>query len=135
MLAAPLMAGNDLSTMNAATAAILTNREVIAIDQDPLGIEAHRALKLADTEVWVRQLEGGSQAVAVLNRSTEARSVRLDWSVLNLPSYTLLDIRDLWQARDLPQASGSLNVEVKPHAVVLWKVTPARGRKGGRAGA
>lgn len=134
MLAAPLMAGNDLSTMNAATAAILTNREVIAIDQDLLGIEAHRAVKLADTEIWVRQLAGGSQAVAILNRSTEPRSVRLDWSAMNLPSYMLLDIRDLWQARDLPQASGSLNVEVKPHAVMLLRVTPARSRQGARAG-
>ena len=61
--------------------------------------------------------------------------MRLDWSELNLPSFTLLDIRDLWQGRDLPQASGSLNVEVNPHAMVLLKVTPARGRRGGRTGA
>jgi hypothetical protein len=53
---------------------------------------------------------------------------------MNLPSYMLLDIRDLWQARDLPQASGSLNVEVKPHAVMLLRVTPARSRQGARAG-
>jgi alpha-galactosidase len=129
MLAAPLMAGNDLSTMSPQTAAILTNREIIAVDQDELGIEAHRAAKSEDTEIWVRPLAGGSHAVALLNRSAEPRSVRLDWSVLNLPSYLIMDVRDLWAAKDLPPASASLTIDVKPHAVVMLKMTPARNRK------
>ena len=129
MLAAPLMAGNDLSTMSPQTAAILTNREIIAVNQDELGIEAHRAAKSEDTEIWVRPLAGGSHAVALLNRSDEPRSVRLDWSVLNLPSYLLMDVRDLWAAKDLPPISSSLTIDVKPHAVVMLKMTPARNRK------
>jgi alpha-galactosidase len=126
MLAAPLIAGNDLSAMSAATRAILTNREVIAVDQDALGIEARRAVKEADTEIWIRPLVGGSQAAALLNRSAEPRSMRLDWSVLNLPPYVSVDVRDLWRRRDGPQAAGSLTVDVAPHAVVLLKLTPAR---------
>jgi alpha-galactosidase len=126
MLAAPLIAGNDLSTMSEATRKILNNREVIAVDQDTLGIEAQRAVKLADTEIWVRPLAGGSQAVALLNRSAEPRSIRLDWSALNLPSYVTLDVRDLWLGKDQPRATGSLTAEVKPHALVMLKVTPAR---------
>lgn len=129
MLAAPLIAGNDLSTMTEATRKILNNREVIAVDQDALGIEAQRAVKLADTEIWVRPLAGGSQAVALLNRSAEPRSIRLDWSALNLPSYVTLDVRDLWLGKDQPRATGSLTAEVKPHALVMLKVTPARNNR------
>jgi len=129
MLAAPLIAGNDLSTMTEATRTILSNREVIAVDQDALGIEAQRAVKLADTEIWVRPLAGGSQAVALLNRSAEPRSIRLDWSALNLPSYVTLDVRDLWLGKDQLRASGSLTAEVKPHALVMLKLTPARNNR------
>jgi alpha-galactosidase len=129
MLAAPLIAGNDLSTMTEATRKILNNREVIAVDQDALGIEAQRAVKLADTEIWVRPLAGGSQAVALLNRSAEPRSIRLDWSALNLSSYVTLDVRDLWLGKDQPRATGSLTAEVKPHALVMLKVTPARNNR------
>ncbi|MGA2710303.1 MAG: glycoside hydrolase family 27 protein [Steroidobacteraceae bacterium] len=129
MLAAPLIAGNDLSTMTEATRRILNNREVIAVDQDALGIEARRAVKLADTEIWVRPLAGGSQAVALLNRGAEPRSIRLDWSALNLPSYVTLDVRDLWLGKDQPRATGSLTAEVKPHALVMLKVTPARNNR------
>src|ERR1022692_2597124 len=129
MLAAPLIAGNDLSTMTEATRKILNNREVIAVDQDALGIEAQRAVKLADTEIWGRPLAGGSQAVALLNRSAEPRSIRLDWSALNLSSYVTLDVRDLWLGKDQPRATGSLTAEVKPHALVMLKVTPARNNR------
>jgi alpha-galactosidase len=126
MLAAPLIAGNDLSTMSTATAAILTNREVIAVDQDALGIEGRRAVKSADTEIWVRPLVGGSQAVVLLNRSAEPRTIRLDWSALSLPDYLTVDVRDLWAGKDEPHATGSLSADVAPHAVVMLKVTPAR---------
>jgi len=129
MLAAPLIAGNDLSTMSAATTAILTNREIIAVDQDSLGIEGRRAVRLADTEIWVRPLVGGSQAVVLLNRSAGPRTIRLDWSALNLPAYVPLDVRDLWLGKDRPQATGSLTAEVAPHAVLMLKVTPARSGK------
>ena len=129
MLAAPLIAGNDLSTMSAVTTAILTNREVIAVDQDALGIEGHRAVAGGDTEIWVRPLAGGSQAVALLNRGAERRRIRLEWSALNLPAYVPLEVRDLWLGRSLPRATASLTAEVAPHAVLMLKVTPARGGK------
>ena len=129
MLAAPLIAGNDLSTMSTMTAAILTNREVIAVDQDALGIEGRRAVKSADTEIWVKPLLGGSQAVVLLNRSAEPRTIRLDWSALHLPAYVTIDVRNLWSGTDGPHATGSLAADVAPHAVVMLKVTPARSSK------
>jgi alpha-galactosidase len=127
ILAAPLIAGNDLRAMSAATAAILTNREVIAVDQDPLGVEGRRAAKTADTDIWARPLSGGSVAVVLLNRSAEIRSVRLDWSALNLPRDLAMEVSDLWTGEQGPRTSRSMTAEVRPHAVVMWKLTPARG--------
>jgi alpha-galactosidase len=129
ILAAPLMAGNDLTAMRPAVAAILTNREVIAVDQDALGIEGRRTVKLGDTEIWVRPLADGSQAVVLLNRSALRHSIRLDWSVLHLPSYVTMDVRDLWLHQDKPKATASLSAEVAPHAVILLKLAIARDSK------
>jgi alpha-galactosidase len=129
LLAAPLMAGNDLTTMSPAVRAILTNHEVIAVDQDVLGLEGRRAVKFGDTEIWVRLLADGSQAVVLLNRSAERRSIRLDWAALHLPSYVTMDVRDLWLHQDRPKATGSLTVEVASHAVVFLKIAIARNGK------
>jgi alpha-galactosidase len=126
MLAAPLISGNDLSTMSAETTAILTNREIIAVDQDPLGIQGRRAVKQGDAEVWVRPLAGGSQAVLLLNRGAERRSIVASWDTLRWPSYLQADVRDLWQHKNLERASGSIAMEVAPHAAVILKITPAR---------
>jgi alpha-galactosidase len=126
MLAAPLISGNDLSTMSAETTAILTNREIIAVDQDPLGIQGRRAVKQGDAEVWVRPLAGGSQAVLLLNRGAERRSIVASWDTLRWPSYLQADVRDLWRQRNLERASGSIAIKVAPHAAVILKVTPAR---------
>ncbi len=70
MLALPLIAGNDLSAMTEETKAILLNKEVIAVDQDALGVQASRMVKDGDGEVWVRPLKGSGRAVALLNRGT-----------------------------------------------------------------
>jgi alpha-galactosidase len=129
ILAAPLIAGNDLRRMSAATRAILTNREVIAVDQDPLGIEGHRAWKDGDAEIWVKPLQGGSEAVVLLNRGEQPLRIRLDWSQLGLPSYLPLEIRDLWQHRDLAVARRSLSLLVPPTAVRMLRETPARPRR------
>lgn len=125
ILAAPLIAGNDLRQMSAATRATLTNREVIAVDQDALGIEGRRVWKDGDAEIWVRPLTGGRQAIVLLNRGARPQSIRLDWSVLNLPAYLPLRFRDLWQHEDLPIAKGSLTLPVPPTSVRMLMETPA----------
>jgi len=125
ILAAPLIAGNDLRQMSAATRATLTNREVIAVDQDALGIEGRRVWKDGDAEIWVRPLTGGRQAIVLLNRGARPQSIRLDWSVLNLPGYLPLRLRDLWQHEDLPIAKGSLTLPVPPTSVRMLRETPA----------
>jgi alpha-galactosidase len=125
ILAAPLISGNDLATMSADTTAILTNRDVIAVDQDPLGVEGRRAARQGDIEIWVKPLAGGSQAVLLLNRGTERRAIAADWDTLRLPTYLLADVRDLSQQKTLKRTAGSISVDVAPHAAVLLKVTPA----------
>jgi alpha-galactosidase len=124
MFAAPLMAGNDLATMNAATKAILMNKEVIAVDQDPLGIAASRVWKDGDAEVWVRPLKGGGRAVALFNRGKQARKIAATWEQLQYPAALSATVRDLWQHKDLASAKGRVSAEVGAHAVVMLTIKP-----------
>src|SRR6266446_883617 len=82
--AAPLLAGNDLRSMSPDTLAILANRGVIAIDQDPLGRQGHRVRADESTEVWERPLASGAHAVGLFNRGTSPAHVEVRWSELGL---------------------------------------------------
>jgi alpha-galactosidase len=124
ILAAPLIAGNDMSTMNPATRAILTNREVIAIDQDPLGDQGRRVAKRAGQEVWARNLKGGSRAVVLLNRAEQPQTVTVDWESLGYPAGLSARIRDLWTGADLPKARGQFAAPVASHGVVMILIRP-----------
>ncbi|RDD82410.1 glycoside hydrolase family 27 protein [Dyella tabacisoli] len=122
VLAAPLMAGNDLAAMTPDIKAILTNKEVIAIDQDPLGVEASRVAKQGDYEVWARPLKGGGRAIVLLNRSSASHTITATWNDLHLPSSLSLKVRDLWAHKDLPGAKGSFSAEVPSHGVVMVRL-------------
>jgi alpha-galactosidase len=124
MLAAPLIAGNDLSDMSAATRAILLNKEIIAIDQDALGIQAHRAAKIGDAEVWVRPVRGGGRAVALLNRGTAPIPIAVTWQQLDYPDQLHARLRDVWTAEDLGTAKARYSTLVPAHSVVVLKVQP-----------
>jgi alpha-galactosidase len=124
MLAAPLIAGNDLSDMSAATRAILLNGEIIAIDQDALGIQAHRAAKTGDAEVWVRPLSGGGRAVALLNRGSTATSIAVTWQELDYPTRLTARLRDVWKAKELGRVSSAYSTVVPPHSAAVLKVQP-----------
>ena len=124
MLAAPLMAGNDLSNMSAATRETLLNKEIIAVDQDALGIQAHRAASSGEAEVWVRPLVGGGRAVALLNRGTAATPITVTWQELDYPDHLLVRVRDLWQGREVGKAKAGYSATVGPHEVVVLKIQP-----------
>lgn len=126
ILAAPLIAGNDLAHMSAATRAILTNRGVIAVDQDRLGIEGRPVYRHGNAEIWARPLAGGREAVVLLNRGTRPLHIRLKWSELGLPGYLPLRLRDLWRHKDLPVATQGVTFKVAPTSVVMLRETPAR---------
>jgi len=124
MLAAPLITGNDLRHMDADTTAILTNKEVIAIDQDPLGEEARRVRKEGDKEVWVRELAGGDRAVALLNRAAAPQAITVKWEDLGYPAHLSASLRDVWQHKDLGSMTGSYTATVAPHSAVIVTIRP-----------
>jgi len=125
LLAAPLIAGNDLRSMSATTKETLTNSEVIAVDQDPLGNQGRRvATPSANLEVWSKTLVGTNvRAVALLNRGAAAASITASWSALGIPAGAAT-VRDLWSHTDLGSFTGSYTAASVPsHGVVMLKVT------------
>jgi alpha-galactosidase len=121
ILAAPLLAGNDIRTMSDETKSILMNPEVIAIDQDTKGVQGHRVWDEGPLEVWVKPLADGSQAAGLFNRGESALKITLDFNKIGAPSSAKL--RDLWQHKDLGTMQNSYTAEVPKHGVVLLKVS------------
>jgi alpha-galactosidase len=124
MMAAPLIAGNDVSTMDAATRDILLNREVIAVDQDARGVQGRRVARDGDREVWVKPLAGGARAVLLFNRGSTATEIAVDWSQLDVAPAARLKLRDLWAKRDLGVVTRRYAATVAPHDVVMLRVQP-----------
>ena len=123
ILAAPLFAGNDLRNMPPTIHDILTNREVIAIDQDKEGKQGRRVCKAGDQEIWSRKLVGDAQAVALFNRAPAATKITIKWTDLGLISAPA-HVRDLWSHIDLTPDNAEFSATVPPHGVVLLRVTP-----------
>jgi len=121
ILAAPLIAGNDLRSMSADIKGILTNKEVIAVDQDPLGKAGYQVTKEGDKEVWAKPLDGGAWAVALFNRGPAAAALGVKWSDLKLGGK--LKVRDLWAHADKHATPGGYSAEVPSHDVVLLRVS------------
>ncbi len=120
MLAAPLLAGNDVRSMNADTRNILLNKEVIAIDQDTLGQEATRVSRDGAAEVWTRQLANGDLAVGLFNRSEGMTEVNARWEIIGLKGKH--KVRDLWLHQDLGTVRDYYSAEVQAHGVMLVRI-------------
>jgi alpha-galactosidase len=114
ILAAPLIAGNDLRDMKPEIHDILTNKEVISVNQDPLGSEGRGVVKDGDLELWARQMQDGSRAVVLLNRTSTEKEISFAWENLGYPSHLNAKVRDLWQARDLGQFKEKFSTTVAP---------------------
>jgi len=121
ILAAPLLAGNDLREMAPGIAAILTNKEVIAIDQDKEGKQGRQVSKSGEQEIWARPLSGNEQAVALFNRGTEAAEITVLWTDLGLKSAPA-HIRDLWAQTEGRLDGGKYTRMVPAHGVVLLRL-------------
>jgi alpha-galactosidase len=118
--AAPLLAGNDVRTMSAETASILLNREVIAIDQDPLGVQA-APVKSGLLERWKKPLADGSIAVGVVNLSSAPTQIRVAARDLSLKG-TISKARDLWAHREVEFNQGEYSAMVPAHGILLLRV-------------
>jgi alpha-galactosidase len=124
MLAAPLLAGNDLRSMSATTTTILTNTDVIAVDQDPVGAQGTLvATPQSGLQVWSKPLAGSNvRAVALLNRNGGAASIAVSFAQVGLSSGQAT-VRDLWQHTDLGTFSGSYTaMNIPSHGVVLLRI-------------
>lgn len=120
ILAAPLIAGNSLVTMGPETVALLTNPEVIAVDQDPLAVQGHRVMQEGPLEVWMKPLEDGSRAVGLFNRGWGAMPVTVTFRDIGLGDSA--NVRNLWTRKDLGRFQVTYTALVPQHGVVLIKV-------------
>ena len=133
MLAAPLIAGNDLRDMTPETLEILTNREVIAVNQDPLGIQGLKYRDEGDLEIWFKPLAEGDWAMAVLNRSREPDRIVFDWTAEpvadNLSDRAaafgdkVYEVRDLWTKEDLGLTEQPLALEIPARDIRMLRLT------------
>jgi len=124
VMAAPLMAGNDLRTMTPATKEILMNREVIAVDQDPMGVQGRKVWEGGDGyRIYSRPLAGENvRAVVLLNGSSQAATLKAEWKDLSLlPGRAR--VRDLWAHADRGVFRDSYSTRVPPHGAVMVKIT------------
>jgi galactosylceramidase len=122
IMAAPLIAGNDVRSMTAATKNILTNADVIAVDQDPLGIQGKPISTSTTLEVWSKKLSGtDTYAVVLFNRTTASADITVTWTGLGLTASSAT-VRDLWSHTDLGSTPTQYTATVPSHGVVMIKV-------------
>lgn len=126
LLAAPLLIGCDMSSMDEFTLDLLSNDEVLDVDQDPLGKAATRKAQDGTTEVWARPLSDKTWAVGLFNRGREAAPVTVQWADLGLKGKE--PVRDLWLRKDVGKFKGAYTQEVRGHGAVLIKVGKPHGR-------
>jgi alpha-galactosidase len=122
MMASPLLAGNDLRRMDAATRRTLLNREVIAVDQDRAGIQGHLARSRRGREVWVKRLRGGDRTVLLFNRARRRATIRASLPALGLPRARRYRVRDLWRHRSR-RTGRVLRARVPRHGVAMFRVS------------
>jgi len=127
IIAAPLIAGNDVRHMSKEAHDILTDKEVIAIDQDALGKEGWRFLAETGREIWVRELSGGDWAICVLNSGTTGADLTTDFSALGILKGEYA-VRDVWAKKDLGTTrSAPVHTDrVESHDVMLFRLTPVK---------
>jgi alpha-galactosidase len=132
MLAAPLMAGNDLRRMSEETTSALTNKEVIAVDQDVLGIQGFRYSDKDSVQAWFRPLNNGDWAVCFVNRSVTSKAIEFNWQNENVvdalfnksldAKATTYKLRDLWTKKNNGDTKNPLKALVQPHDVLMLRL-------------
>ncbi len=131
MVASPLIAGNDLNKMSKETLSILTNQNLIAVNQDKLGIQAFKYTVIDGVEVWIKPLENGNWAITFLNRTDSPKEVNFDWSKQKIadPDFKMeanfgkvYKVRDLWTNKEMGNTGKAFASKIAPHDVVTLKI-------------
>lgn len=121
MMAAPLLCGNDVRNMPDSVLNILTNPEIIAIDQDRLGVQGKMVRKVGNCEVWIKPLCGEEVALAVMNRGDQAETIEVP---LSLAGFTgCVAVRDVWLHRNLGEYT-SLKLDLESHVTAVFRLVP-----------
>jgi alpha-galactosidase len=121
VIGGPMMLGNDVRIMRKETVALLTNKELIAVDQDPDGQEGKRVAKAGDTEVWAKPLAGGSIALALINRGASSAPAAVTWDQLGIEGPR--QARDLWWHQPIGTVNERYVAFLSPHTSMLVKLT------------
>jgi alpha-galactosidase len=126
ILAAPLIFSGDITRMDDFTLSLLTNDEIIEVDQDPMGKPGYRAFKDGDFEVWIRPMDDGSNAVGLFNRGEKPGKVTASWTDLNISG--MQRVRDLWRQKDIGRFDTKFSTSVGRHGVVMVRMWPLAGK-------
>jgi alpha-galactosidase len=122
MLAAPLMAGNDLRTMKPEILKILTNKEAIAVDQDSLGKQGYRYMDHPSKDIWIKELSKGNWAFCYYNTGDQPLTIRINWI-----HYGFLQgeysVYDIWKQKEVGTTAKNWDIEVPSHDVVFYRLT------------
>jgi alpha-galactosidase len=119
MFAAPLLAGNDVRTMSADTRSILLNKEVIAVNQDPMGVEGRVVGKIGEVDLYARSLNNGESALVAVNRADAPSTVKFPWSEMHIAEGT--KIRDLWKHEDF-KATADQYFTIPAHGSLMFRM-------------
>ncbi|PNX92633.1 alpha-galactosidase 2, partial [Trifolium pratense] len=122
---APLLIGCDIRALDDTTKELLSNSEVIAVNQDKLGVQGKKVKSNDDLEVWASPLSGNRLAVVLWNRSSSKAMVTAAWSDLDLEPGTSVDVRDLWLHSTQSSVSGDISAELESHACKMYILTPS----------
>ena len=120
IVAAPMIFSGDITRLDDFTLSLLTNDEIIEVDQDPLGKPGYRVVKQGDSEVWMRTLEDGSLAVGLFNRGETESKVTVMWNDLHISGKQI--VRDLWRQKDIGIFNNMYSAKVQRHGVVMIRV-------------
>lgn len=125
MFSAPLMMGCDITAMSEETKTILLNKDIIAIDQDPLGKQAFRVMRKDGLEAWKKPLSGGRFAIAFLNRNSKDGTVTSAFEELELDPKIKFEAYDVWKHEKIKQPEGKLTANLKPHECQVFVLSVA----------
>jgi alpha-galactosidase len=122
IIAAPLIFSGDITRMDDFTLSLLTNDEIIEVDQDPMGKPGYRVFQSETKEVWIRHLEDGSIAAGLFNRGETDTKITAEWSDLGISGKQ--KVRDLWRQKDIGRFKGKFTALVPAHGVIMLRLFP-----------
>jgi alpha-galactosidase len=126
LMKAPLLLGNDLQSITNDTLEIITNTDIIALNQDPMGVQGYKRMSLNGLEVWAGPLDQDNVAVVLFNRADQPANITAKWDDIGIDSGSkVMQVLDLWMHKSLGVRVGNVTAMVDSHDVVALRLSPA----------